>query len=200
MTEVSLERLPRLGGMLCLDFVNSIDPRYGPDRIEYLPDYRALVDWAVWAGAWPARRRAALLDADPARADAVLERAHALRDHLHVLLGPRGRAGDTTRALRAFNRELRNAARHAELRPGDERYVRGWASSGAPDEVLGSIVLSAADLMVSPALERVRECDGHDCGWLFLDTSKAGRRRWCSMRICGNRAKAQRHRRRMRTA
>jgi predicted RNA-binding Zn ribbon-like protein len=42
----------------------------------------------------------------------------------------------------------------------------------------------------------VKECDGHDCGWLFLDTSKAGRRRWCSMDVCGNRAKAQRYRRR----
>jgi predicted RNA-binding Zn ribbon-like protein len=196
MTRVSLEQLPRLGGVLCLDFVNTVDPRYGADRVEYLPDYPALVDWVVWAGAWPAERRDVLLGAAPGRADAVFERALALRDHLHALLGPRGRAGDTIEALRDFNRELRNAARHAELRPADGGYVPGWIASGQPDDVLRSVVRSAAELMVAPSLERVRECDGHNCGWLFLDTSKAGRRRWCSMQICGNRAKAQRYRRR----
>ena len=195
MTRVSLEQLPRLGGLLCLDFVNSIDPRYGDDRVEFLPDYPAIVEWAVWAGAWPADRRDDPLDADRRQADDVYERALALRDDLHVLLGPRRRLGDTTRELLRFNKELRGAARYAELRAHDGRYVPGWTTSGAPDEVLRAVVFSAAELMVSPSLARVRECDGGNCGWLFLDTSKAGRRRWCSMHICGNRAKAQRHRR-----
>ncbi|GAA0262401.1 hypothetical protein GCM10009527_068010 [Actinomadura nitritigenes] len=47
----------------------------------------------------------------------------------------------------------------------------------------------ALDLVTSPALGRVRACAGADCGALFLDTSRPGTRRWCSMNTCGNRAK-----------
>jgi predicted RNA-binding Zn ribbon-like protein len=47
--------------------------------------------------------------------------------------------------------------------------------------------------LVSKQLERVRQCSNPQCGWLFLDNSKSGNRRWCSMSACGNRAKAHRH-------
>ena len=50
---------------------------------------------------------------------------------------------------------------------------------------------SAAELLVSEKINSVKSCGG--CGWLFLDTTKSGRRRWCDMRICGNRAKSRRH-------
>jgi predicted RNA-binding Zn ribbon-like protein len=53
------------------------------------------------------------------------------------------------------------------------------------------MTLSAADLLTTPSVERVRQCPG--CGWLFLDESRNHSRTWCDMRICGNRAKAQRH-------
>ncbi len=68
---------------------------------------------------------------------------------------------------------------------------------------LWALARSAADLLTSPRLSRVRECPGEDgCGWLFLDTSKNGSRRWCSMQGCGSRAKARRYagRRRGRSA
>jgi predicted RNA-binding Zn ribbon-like protein len=189
MTPVSFEGLRRLGGALCLDFVNTVDPRYGLQRVEYIPDYESLVAWAAWAGAIEPPDRVA-----PRSGAAVLRRAHALRDDLHALLGPER---PDPRALDAFNRELRRAAGHAVVRPAEDSYVAAWDTAARPDRVLWPIVRSAADLMLSPSLERVRECDGHNCGWLFLDTSKAGRRRWCSMEICGNRAKSQRHRRRV---
>jgi predicted RNA-binding Zn ribbon-like protein len=49
-------------------------------------------------------------------------------------------------------------------------------------------------LLTAPELQRVRACPGlGDCGWLFLDTSKSGRRRWCSMEGCGSRAKMRRY-------
>jgi predicted RNA-binding Zn ribbon-like protein len=197
---MSLARLPRRGGALCLDFVNTVDPRYGDERTEYLPDYAALVDWSVWVGALPAERRDALLAA--LDGEAVFRRAHALRERLHALLGPRRAAGALpgfnrearAGALPGFNRELQRLGRHAALRPAGDRYALGWESAGTAERLLWPVVRSAAELMIAPALDRVRECDGENCGWLFLDTSKAGRRRWCSMEICGNRAKARRHR------
>jgi len=57
---------------------------------------------------------------------------------------------------------------------------------------LWALAISASDLMTSDAVDRVRACDNPECRWLFLDTSKNHTRRWCDMRVCGNRMKARR--------
>jgi predicted RNA-binding Zn ribbon-like protein len=59
--------------------------------------------------------------------------------------------------------------------------------------LLAPVLWSAADLLGAGRLARMRQCANPDCGWLFLDRSKSGNRRWCSMSACGNRAKAHRH-------
>jgi predicted RNA-binding Zn ribbon-like protein len=197
MSASDLDRLPLRGGLLCLDFVNSIDPRYGPERIEYVADYPGLVAWTIRVGALAPEHREPLLRAaaqDPRDSEAVHRRALALRDNLYALLRPgRGDAG----SLDAFNRELRRASRHVRVEFAEPDFTAAWDAGDELDRVLWPVVRSATELMLDArALARVKECDGHDCGWLFLDTSKAGRRRWCSMEICGNRAKARRHRRR----
>jgi len=56
----------------------------------------------------------------------------------------------------------------------------------------------AADLLARTDLRHVKACPGTHCGWLFVDPS--GRRRWCTMEVCGNRAKARRHAERQRAA
>jgi predicted RNA-binding Zn ribbon-like protein len=62
-----------------------------------------------------------------------------------------------------------------------------------PELPLWRVALSARELLLALPPGRLRICAGDECGWLFLDSSKAGRRRWCSMADCGNRAKARRH-------
>ena len=64
-----------------------------------------------------------------------------------------------------------------------------WESA----DPLWPLIYSALDLLTT-SLERVRLCESHDCGWLFLDTSRNGRRRWCSMQGCGSREKMRRYR------
>ena len=54
-----------------------------------------------------------------------------------------------------------------------------------------------ADFLVNGPTGRLRTCDNHGCRWLFIDQSPTGRRRWCDMASCGNRAKAARHRARL---
>jgi predicted RNA-binding Zn ribbon-like protein len=76
------------------------------------------------------------------------------------------------------------------VRPG------GWEVAALEPSVgllLAPVLWSAADLLVGRQLPRVRQCSNPACGWLFLDDSKSGNRRWCSMSACGNRAKAHRH-------
>jgi predicted RNA-binding Zn ribbon-like protein len=58
------------------------------------------------------------------------------------------------------------------------------------DDILYRIGLSAVDTLRSLPLDRIRECEHTDCILHFADTSKAGKRRWCSMETCGNRHKA----------
>jgi predicted RNA-binding Zn ribbon-like protein len=67
--------------------------------------------------------------------------------------------------------------------------------AGKPDlrQVLWPAIQSAADLFTSADVGRIRECEAPDCNWLFIDQSRGGRRRWCDMSTCGNRAKARRY-------
>ena len=64
-----------------------------------------------------------------------------------------------------------------------------------PVLALWPVAIDAWDLLTEPELAQVRQCpvDAGGCGWLFLDTSRAGNRRWCDMRTCGNRAKVRAH-------
>jgi len=99
----------------------------------------------------------------------------------------------STDDLRRLNNALRDAAPRALLERTDGAY--GWRIEAKPTApgILAPVLWSAADVLVGPDSARVRECANHRCLWLFLDDSKNGSRRWCSMQMCGNRAKAQRH-------
>jgi predicted RNA-binding Zn ribbon-like protein len=60
------------------------------------------------------------------------------------------------------------------------------------DLPLDLVVFAAVDLLGELDSDRTRVCRGNDCGWLFIDSSKSGRRVWCDMATCGNTAKSQR--------
>jgi predicted RNA-binding Zn ribbon-like protein len=188
-----------IGGALCLDFVNTVDPRHTPERREYLDAYPALVAWAGHAGAIDAdqgERLRAAAAGDPAGAERVLSRAIRLREALYPLFSRAAReqapAPDDLDVLQA---ELTRALPHLRVTWSPAGYTREWErDSPALDQALWPVAWSAAELLVQGPLERIRECAGQGtCGWLFLDLSKNASRRWCDMRVCGNRAKARRH-------
>ena len=93
----------------------------------------------------------------------------------------------------------RRAAAVRRLRPEGTGAVWDWKSVDADRPALGA-ALDAIRLLSSPERDRVRQCADAECGWFFLDTSRNGSRRWCSMKACGNRNKARRHVRRRREA
>jgi predicted RNA-binding Zn ribbon-like protein len=195
LSQVTGKPLPRLGGALCLDFVNTIDPRLKPPREEFLGSFEQLAEWARFVGVLtPAQRRLLVARTTPSAANAVLSRAIELREALYRLF----RSPDitSTKALAVLNRELRRAGGSPALEHRKGRFQKRWPSIAAAEQLIGPIARSASALLTSPELQRVRECAGDGCGWLFIDTSRAHRRRWCSMAICGNRLKARRHRQR----
>jgi predicted RNA-binding Zn ribbon-like protein len=180
-----------IAGSLALDFVNTVGNRLGDDPREYLTDGAALNRWARLAGL-PS------VSITPRQLDRVRE----VREELYQLFqamrrAPRGGASP----LASLNARLAAVAPKRQLasRAGVVRWE--WAASVRdPDRVLGPVLADAAELLVAGAHPGIRQCDGETCGWLFLDRSRAGRRRWCSMSDCGNRAKVRRHYRRIRLA
>jgi predicted RNA-binding Zn ribbon-like protein len=187
------------GGALCLDLVNTIHPRHQARRDEYLSSYEALVAWAAHAGAVDAAaagRLQAAGAARPAQAERVRARAVSLREALYPLFAPGRRAATLEDSLAVLTEELRHSYAHAVVTRAGEDYVVGFAGDDALDRMLWPIARSALELLVGPGRRRVKECAYDTCGRLFVDASKAGRRRWCSMASCGNRAKAQRFRER----
>ena len=77
----------------------------------------------------------------------------------------------------------------------DGAFGWSWDVADAPEEaVLGPIAASAMAVITAADHGRLKRCVGHNCGWLFLDTTKSANRRWCEMDVCGNRAKQRRRR------
>lgn len=191
-------RLPkRVGGHPALDFCNTwagwherqnARERRNPRR-EWLKTYETFALWTAYADLVTDRdavrlRRAA--SRDPTLANRTLIDARRFRTSVHsAFVDPSDSA-----ALGRLSRWITTAAAAARLRPGTAGVPR-WRvppSSGLLLPLL-AVALSTNELLTSDAVVDVKACPGDDCGWLFIDSR--GRRRWCSMSSCGNRAKVR---------
>lgn len=196
--DADLAGLRLLGERLCLNFANTMDPRQGDHPREFLTGYPDLVAWSVRAGALDrptAAELAAATERDRDAAERVYAEAIRLREALYDVFSAVAAGGTVpAAALATVNVAAAAAFAHARVEPDGAGYRWGWRSDPALDRMLWPVLRSAVDLLTSAELARVKECPGlGDCGWLFLDTSKNGSRRWCSMEGCGNRAKGRRH-------
>jgi len=95
-----------------------------------------------------------------------------------------------------LNEELLRARSNETLRSFAKGFRWAWKGPEILDCVLWPLALSAAELLASGDLTRLRQCGGENCGWLFLDTSRNRSRQWCDMKDCGNLAKVRRFRQR----
>lgn len=176
-----------IAGSLALDLVNTVGNRLG-ELDEYLVQPADFERWTRLA-----RRHSTL---GPTRVTArQLAHIRQIREELYRLFRPRaGRTPTVSQsALRPLNREIKRLARDWHLDHRLEQVSWTWASPrSGPDGVLAQVVADAARLLTSGAFRFIRQCQGDECGWLFLDRSRQGNRRWCSMVDCGNRAKARR--------
>lgn len=190
--------LKRVGGWLCLDFVNTVDWHNSEHPHEWLTKYSDLVSWSRNAGilteneALNLLRRAELHSTD---AKTVLERAIILREALYrtfsaIVNNQLSNPSDIT----TLNAELANAMTQTRLQQTVDSHKWSYAFKDKTlDPMLWSAVRSAADLLTSDKLDRIRRCSEEKCGWLFLDMSRNRSRKWCDMKDCGNRTKARRH-------
>src|SRR5262245_6330288 len=192
-----------IAGRVCLDFVNTTSGRGTDQHLEHLLRYDDLVVWSRRTGLLSADEAAtltALAATMPEAAAAVLARALYLREALHGMFGATAAHQPVpAAALASVNGVLTEAMAEARLRTTDHGFAWDWRTTPPGfDRMLWQIAREAAELLVSPALTRVKVCPGRQCGWLFFDATKNGRRRWCDMRVCGSRDKARRHHHRKR--
>jgi predicted RNA-binding Zn ribbon-like protein len=169
--------------------------------MELLQSYEDLVEWATQAGALSTAQRSVLLreaESHPKEATATHTQAIELRESLYRIMSAivknRRPADEDLRTVSAY---LAEALSHLELQPARRGFRLQWpANSTHLDSVLWAIVRSASDLLTGNDLPYVRECGDDTCRWVFVDRSKNHSRRWCDMKICGNRMKARKFYRR----
>jgi len=182
---------------MCVDFANTLAYR-GSSPIESLHTFADLLKWCGDADVIPPRLVYQLRgwsEKHPKRAADVFSEAIALREMIYrVFHAVASGANPDDVDLELLNRALRDAPLRIAVQRSAERF--GWQveeSKTSASSLVAPVLWSAGDLLVGAQLAKLRECSNDKCLWLFLDDSKNGTRRWCSMQACGNRAKAHRH-------
>lgn len=201
---VPLERWPLRGGAPCLDFANTEAYRETWHEMDLLYSYEILVAWSLTAGALYPSEAGPLLRAvteAPDAAAALLSRAKELRRVIHaVMQSVAHRAEPPVSALAILNAFLAESQVHGQI----VRIEEGFEVRFLPEDDMAlpiwRLTDSAARLLISSDRENVRECPGHECGWLFLDMTKNHSRRWCDSGDCGNRSRVRAYARRKREA
>jgi predicted RNA-binding Zn ribbon-like protein len=192
------------GGHPALDFVNSLDKRFGEGGpVDLLAGYGDLLRFAEQTTLLETRQVRRLANSvNPGGAARALRSARELREAMAAAFygsvdGHPPLAAD----IRSLERHFHSASAHRELRweqpaqSSNRRSGIAWdwgrfeTNAELPVWILSQ---TASQLMMSEAMGRIRACGVDTCRWLFLDTSKNHTRRWCNMRVCGNRMKARR--------
>jgi len=188
-----------VGGDPALDLVNTVDWTSRGQENERLSDYGRLTEWAEGAGAVTPKAAGALRKraaAKPGEAAAAHHYALETRAALARLFGrmAAGRAG--SRDLQDFNRLLGRPLEHMRLLPGatgGPDLQLGWEETDSRlESVVWPVLWSAARLLTSDEATQIRVCGGEECGWMYVDRSRNGLRRWCQMETCGTREKSRR--------
>lgn len=171
------------GGHRVLDLVATRTGRLKPAQRELLAEPGDLARWLMAAG---------FTGSPLAATPGDLERAQMLREAIHAIVDARLAGGHVVAADVAW---INAAAKETPATPqiGEDGRVR---LQGGVAALLATLAGEAALLLGGDQAARIRRCEADGCAMLFLDTSRGGERRWCSMKRCGNKAKVAEFRRR----
>ena len=166
------------GGHAALDLTATLAGRLKEQQRELLVAPADLNRWLVSSG---------LAQRFPAANERDLAMGKVLREAIYVL----ATSGRSEAAREQLNKIAAGRAATPQLTA-----ATGLVREGTAAELLTTLAQLAVELLGNDASSRIRQCEGSGCALLFLDLSRSGRRRWCSMDGCGNRAKAEAFRRR----
>lgn len=185
-----------VGGDAALDFINTVSGRDQTPR-DWLDSYARLLEWATLVRLLPERNLRALtrkMHGEPATAARALTRAKELREELFALVSAIAAGNAPPKSALVALREHWLAGIDAhELRFENGQVTADIrADAGDFDLIAAMVAYRMVEHVLPQPVDRLRMCGGTNCAWVFIDSSKAGRRRWCDMAMCGNVAKAQR--------
>jgi predicted RNA-binding Zn ribbon-like protein len=186
-----------VGGHVVLDLVNTVNAR-DRDPVDWLDSYPRALEWAALTAHFDESllaQLARLNEAAPRAGTLALRRLRDLREIIHDVLAATIRNDPAPgKTLRSLEARWKDAVAVARLAISDHHtYLELSVESSRLDYLGHELALRAFDLLRTFPQSRTRICAGTSCGWLFVDRSKAGRRRWCDMATCGNAAKSRRH-------
>ncbi|MBA1141989.1 CGNR zinc finger domain-containing protein [Mesorhizobium neociceri] len=190
-----------VGDALAMDFLNSIaTPVDTP--VDWLDDGEGLLSWLEQAGLVPADAlRGIRARARPGELDEMADQARQLREWFRGFVRERkGRKlpADALLALEPLNRLLDRDERFSRIVGGGDglelQTLRRWRS---PEALLLPVAETLATFVCEESFSDVKACEGPACTLMFVDHTRGHKRRWCSMALCGNRAKQAAHRQRL---
>ena len=196
MTEINEQN--HVDRELCLSFTNTAEWHASEHPQEKLKTYQDLVKWALVSEILSKKEAQELIrsaEKASSQAKVVLKRAIELRESLYRVFSEWAKGNlPAEKDMAVINRHLSRTMARSKIIHNKDGFA--WSTGGREremDRILDPIVRSAADLLTSDSLKRVKECaDDRGCGYLFMDKSRNRSRRWCDMADCGNRAKARR--------
>lgn len=184
-----------VGNHTALDFLNTRPVLSGGEPTELLPDFAAVLRWFRAAGLLDPRQAAELRrqwgESDPARR--TLDSLHQLREKLRKDILKYEAGGVVQRAIiEEINHLMAEHPMRTRLTLSESGFkTEVYYAPREPDDLLGPVAQSIAALFAGVDRTKIRKCS--NCVLHFYDTSKKGTRQWCSMLVCGNRAKVARY-------
>jgi predicted RNA-binding Zn ribbon-like protein len=197
VTEHRFEPRDLIGGHVVLDLVNTVTAR-NTVPVDWLDGYARLLEWAHLSGSFEPGALDSLArasTADTPGADRALKRLRSLREVLlEAFTAQIERRALPATIVAEIEQQWKDAVAHARF-DGDGGGLRLQLSVERSDldYLRHELTLRAVQLLEHLPVERARVCPGPHCGWLFVDSSRGGHRRWCDMATCGNLVKGRRH-------
>jgi predicted RNA-binding Zn ribbon-like protein len=199
-----------IAGNVALDFINTLDDRPREKPKELLKNFYELARFGEDTGILTGAELDYFYENahnEPDEAGDAVRRAIHLREAMYAVFSALMKKQTVPqKALDTLNTYIRDAVQHSQLVQGkmaqkDGRCeLRYNAMTSRYSAMLWPVARAAADLLTSSDMALLRACSSATCQWLFLDTSKNHHRRWCSMKLCGNRAKVRKFYSKQKTA
>ncbi len=194
MSYRTLETLEFVGNAICLDFVNSLID-YDDQQHDYLESYETFLEWCLYANVL-SKDQVKILRERTLSQTRLANRAFNQILEFRALV-KRVLSSFTTQQkpndddLEKIKMLFAQAVKAAKLKQKDDGLSVQWQDTTDLNTPLHKLVNSMFELLISSGSCKLKACPG--CGWMFLDTSKNGLRRWCSMNTCGSRDKMKRY-------
>lgn len=190
-------------GRLVLNFTNTVNERPGYDSstpatpIELLNSPEELLKWCGVIEFLSKSELSAITKewkADPDSAEKMLRKIISIREELfNCFYSLISKNTISTSKLEVLNELIEKLPNRTLIKDGKDLKLCWPSSLSILEKITAPIIQDAVDLLTTEDLSRLRVCGAQDCGWLFFDRSKNGRKRWCDMADCGNREKQRKY-------